>query len=1366
MCPEESAKDTTVQSSRPRRNIRKNTLYDNENYELVNSAPAAPPERTPSVSRTPNRTSAVSEVSTGTDKNSTAMMPDMLKGAKRRKIPPHVAEMMETPVAHRANSNQTPKFDDQLMTDGANLEVAMEFEVPHNDEGPPVLGPSTVFETEPESYRESDEDYSVNDFAHPPDLERHPLSKRRGRPRRPQEQLETNVKLKLTRPASKAQRAPPTEPVAARTATANQRHIKLFEEELDTTPGGESYATVVNGCLTELLRKERIIDLLTNPDEIELIKQAGWFLPRPPRLPPLVTDKVCFAFYVDGSQQKNAKDLSNDDLRPWSVTNDHQNTTGGPNTIKPNVRRHPVARLNGELKTVKHETRLAEYHLTEYSARLPREQRLRKKIFYLTRDNQIFGNVLILYDYVNPGNAPIPVCLPHGNDHLRRAVTDDQDGFDNDLPFEPQRIEGTRGAGVYLRLRPNKLGWAQNKKNLLDYLFNKVDILDELGALNNRLPDLPPLIETVGVFAYFVPACHVVNQIHHAADGLSPWTTNPGAGEGTPTVRVRSTKKNLILDEAHNHFMVSRDQKTPSDYILVETMSTLARCKRVRKRVFYIQQAGAVIHGNVCYTYEFVYDGPLPTFYPPLDAKSYSRWSGGSPLKKPVNSMDMHSHMMVEQDSYDMIPVDDDGIVDVVDVHKEMLVQQEDDQMENLLTYPDTLNNGFDPEFNDDPIDKAENPNAYYDEPRVLSTGHVYLTVRHKKLVTVMDHVLEWIANSNIVEERGVLNDTKPSHPPLVTNSRAYAFFVAGTAIFPHDINRDDFSPWSRNGTPDQPTCYRTKVRKLGVICDPQNSTFLLKENTNYKTCPFHLVYLYSINPKEPRLRKKIYYLMETQSKMVVSHALIMYDYNHEGNIPRLNAGQYKPLTKRSYARTNHMQHDLMNDVSEGEESRDCPFILPAETAADGTFYLQLDDLEFWNDRNRQIQYLVNQSDLVEQLGCLNTKVPDLPPSITGKGTFVFFVNGEEVNFRSLTTDKLTPWSENTCSNPHGITKRPKSSKTPLGFNRHNQLRVCKGNALAVDPIEFQLHIYTATLPRCTRLRKKVVYVQRDGNQYGHGLIMYSYTEPGAVPQPIQKTIQPSTDEWFSSLPSNIREDVFHLLKTAPVNETAKIIHQEHGIHISPNMLFSLKRRELSGSHADNDTFVTEWTGADGAGPSTSAKTETVEEVVIEEQIPKTIMGHEMMIGGDMIVEHIEEVGDVYGQSMMRRNPFLEKSVTTAGFVRGSQRYDALWRIAQKQFGSECIDDTFDSLFRLLYEKNEQRLLQMINETFHVDIFSGDQEIVEEGVEYMQEELVVHPGNHLVGHEELGRHEEHIEHPEVQGHLEHEVIEAPEDPMV
>lgn len=47
-----------------------------------------------------------------------------------------------------------------------------------------------------------------------------------------------------------------------------------------------------------------------------------------------------------------------------------------------------------------------------------------------------------------------------------------------------------------------------------------------MQVLNNRLPDLPPLIENAGVFVYFVPANLVVNQIHHAADGLSPWTVD------------------------------------------------------------------------------------------------------------------------------------------------------------------------------------------------------------------------------------------------------------------------------------------------------------------------------------------------------------------------------------------------------------------------------------------------------------------------------------------------------------------------------------------------------------------------------------------------------------------------------------------------------------------------------------------------------------------------------------------------------------------------------------------------------------------------------------------------------------------------
>ncbi|EFO96177.1 hypothetical protein CRE_14677 [Caenorhabditis remanei] len=60
------------------------------------------------------------------------------------------------------------------------------------------------------------------------------------------------------------------------------------------------------------------------------------------------------------------------------------------------------------------------------------------------------------------------------------------------------------------------------------------------------------------------------------------------------------------------------------------------------------------------------------------------------------------------------------------------------------------------------------------------------------------------------------------------------------------------------------------------------------------------------------------------------------------------------------------------------------------------------------------------------------------------------------------------------------------------------------------------------------------------------------------------------------------------------------------------------------------------------------------------------------------------------------------------GYVRGNQRYEAMWRIAQKQYNDTHIDDTFDKLFRLLYEKDEQRLLHVISQQFNVNIIAGD----------------------------------------------------------
>lgn len=377
-----------------------------------------------------------------------------------------------------------------------------------------------------------------------------PLNKRRGRPRKgnsrrggsdgnalipddPDVEEKKEKRVKPTTPQQGGLQGKmyriPGERVVSKNLADRQYHVKLFEDEVEMTDGGDCYATVISGCLAYLLRKERIIELLTNDSEVAMIREGGWLLNKPPRLPPLVQHKACFAFYIDGSKMTSIKEVSNDDLKPWSSAGEN---FGDP-VIKPNVRRHPVARINGRLQPIKGDPRLAELHLTEYSAWLPRLLRLRKKIFYLSRDGQIYGNVLILYDYTCPGEAPVVINLPHGNDYLRNAMheqqldpnislDDDTPGFS---PFEDEVIDGPRG-GYFLRVKPTKLGWAHNKKLLLKYLINDHSLLNLPNRLNCRVPFMPPLISNVGVFVYFVPASYVANQIHHTGDGLSPWTVN------------------------------------------------------------------------------------------------------------------------------------------------------------------------------------------------------------------------------------------------------------------------------------------------------------------------------------------------------------------------------------------------------------------------------------------------------------------------------------------------------------------------------------------------------------------------------------------------------------------------------------------------------------------------------------------------------------------------------------------------------------------------------------------------------------------------------------------------------------------------
>lgn len=67
------------------------------------------------------------------------------------------------------------------------------------------------------------------------------------------------------------------------------------------------------------------------------------------------------------------------------------------------------------------------------------------------------------------------------------------------------------------------------------------------------------------------------------------------------------------------------------------------------------------------------------------------------------------------------------------------------------MSQEDVLNNGYDLEFDDDPLTQQENPAPYFENPRQLETGHIYLTVRHKRVASTFEAVLEWIANTNVV---------------------------------------------------------------------------------------------------------------------------------------------------------------------------------------------------------------------------------------------------------------------------------------------------------------------------------------------------------------------------------------------------------------------------------------------------------------------------------------------------------------------------------------------------------------------------------------------------------------------------------------
>ncbi|KAE9418571.1 hypothetical protein Angca_001849, partial [Angiostrongylus cantonensis] len=574
----------------------------------------------------------------------------------------------------------------------------------------------------------------------------------------------------------------------------NSYNIKLFESEVGLTEFGDRYATVIPGCLSYLLRKERIVELLTDPADVEAIREQGWMSVKPPRLPPLVATKACFAFYIEGSTVSSVRELSSDDLKPWTTTDPVE----GEPTIKPNVRKHAVARIDGRFEPCKGDGRTSEFHLTEYSAWLPRLLRLRKKIFYVARQTgQIVGNVLILYDFTMPGEIPSIMNIAHGNDALRDMqqldLSMEVPVADADNPFVEGIVPGVRGE-KFLKVHPSKVGWVNNKTLLLKYLINDPTFLDEAGYLNSHVPFLPPMIEGRGVFVHFAPASLVSDHIHHTGDGLSPWTFQGASLHN----RVRTVKRALTQD-SEGVFRLTKQDWQQTGLALVETITVLARCPRLRKRVVFIQRNNRMVLGIVCFMYEYIREGPLPEIL-----RDNSIAVPGPPIPGRHSNVMSSTHEKTHSGGvFGACSITDD----FVDVEEIMEAADENDisvngpQGEFEEMHEDCLDGGWDGDFDEDLLASQENCDPFIDGVRELESGHVYLTVRHKRLAGSLDTILQYIANTNFVENHDILNNTKPQHPPLVRNARAYVFFVAGNIVYPHDINRDDFSPWSGNGT-------------------------------------------------------------------------------------------------------------------------------------------------------------------------------------------------------------------------------------------------------------------------------------------------------------------------------------------------------------------------------------------------------------------------------------------------------------------------------------------------------------------------------------------------------------------------------------
>ncbi|GMR52833.1 hypothetical protein PMAYCL1PPCAC_23028 [Pristionchus mayeri] len=1194
----------------------------------------------------------------------------------------------------------------------------------------------------------------------------------------------------------------------------------FYEPDMIVTEMGDKFLKAREGTLPSLLKREMILSLIVN--DTERAESNDWVNAHPPAIPPLTNSVATYICFVDTKSIEDAKLLTTDGLSPWSSSHPiaHANMT----PTRPKVRKWAVYMRGGEYCISGEDWRMSLYVLVEYSALLPRLPRLRKRVYYMTRDRTLLGLAMLIYDYIEPGPPPTIVSngssrmfsrqrlemvrftdeegnrsllnIPVSAERPRISMTllDPSELYDDDFsdvdnmdfvggngemeeydplngPFLGDLVQSTsRMPDNFVKVA--KGNWTSDKSLLLKYLINDPGSIPPF-AMNSHKPQQPPLITSTGCFASFLKGSQIVNQATINADSLSPWTNS--------SMRPK-TRKLAVEQNENGEYILSRKDWRTSNIVLMEMCTTLARCPRLRKRIYYVMRNNLTILGYVLFMYEYTSEGEPPEVQQHIRTTAFKTigregrpakyYSGRMEGKMDDGMEDMHIDVMEVGEEVEVDLMEDEDPPEEMDMIEDDGVDMEDDQFYENERYG------------------ATDPNLEVFEAAVRSTvmGDRYIVSRTRRLIADKNLVLRYCVNDmQFAYERGIVLASKPFMPPVTSTCGIYVFFVSAENVELRQVNKDGLSPWSiSDPTELGGKQMRTKVKKYGLERDAEPAMkaegsmhhdglkeFRVVPGKDWHTSEVVLVMLHSTLPRCPRLQKKVFYVLDTVQQQVLGHVMIIYEYTEPGEPPR-----QADRTRRVMRRREEFEIDNIED--DGEIDKDSPFDFAASAPSrDQCIYVPLMDPAFLMDRNRQLHYCVNRGYMLERNGLLNHSVPLFPPLIGEKGDFVFFVSGADMDPRNLTCDGMAPWSDSRL--PQAT--RPKSRKLPVEKSRDGVLRYVGGTRW--EQTAYFLVVYYAVLPRCPRLKKRIIYACNSSNEIiGNIMIIYSYTEDGAIPAQVPHGNATTMQQPFYRMPPSLRDEAKRLLLDKRPGEVANVLN-DRSPSVTSRAIYNISKSMRPPSHRRmhmfKDEFIhPEWYD-DAEDPARSAARlmhprgrdpsrghglmppNPVDGSIapgpgVHKPPPRfsaaadSLLRRKRAAGGDEYDGFVyDESGEPYidvvadasievGHSEeIASTPSFGMRRGRAGMVgRGmggmqprhveQKRRQRIMEFIQAQAGLQGEEDTLDYLWRMVVERNERKVLDNIRRDFGVEIVTNDQYVEEMGVEEGEEGQVEHEG--------------------------------------